>query len=162
MKRNILLFAVIVSALLFGNGAMAQTTTAGAENDSIARAVKLKNLQTRRVKLQNEIKQQDAKRNRQIPGVSAERLEELNDRQDSICLALRSELTDVNLEIREMGPAVSSPALVQQYNNLVNHRNKPTQAQESQNTPNTTDPKKKPAKKPGKKPGKKPARKTRK
>lgn len=155
MKRHILLFAVILSALLLGSGAMAQTTVAGAENDSIARAVKLKNLQTKRTKLQNEIKRQDAKRNRQIPGVSAERLEELNDRQDSICLALRSELTEINLEIREMGPAVSSPALVQQYNNLVNHRNKPTQAQEPQNTPNSTDPKKKPAKRPTKRPAKK-------
>ncbi len=95
----------------------AQTTAA---NDSIASAVRLKTLHNKKDSLQKEIKLQDSKRNRQISGVSAETMEEMNNRQDSLCLALRSELTDVMLEIKELSPGVASPQLINQMNNLIN------------------------------------------
>lgn len=123
MKRKILLLAVILIAALAADDALAQN--APSRNDSIAKALKLKGLYAKRDKLQNEIKAQDAKRNRQIAGVAPATLEEMNDRQDSICLALRSELVDVILEIKENTPDVSSPILLQQYNNILNRKEKP-------------------------------------
>lgn len=59
-------------------------------------------LKARREAIQNEIKVQDSKRNAKIAGVSPESLEAINDAQDSICLALRSELVNLTLEIKEL------------------------------------------------------------
>lgn len=128
-------------------GVEASAQTAPAQNDSIAFALKLKGLQNRKGQLQKEIKVQDAKRNRQIAGVSPETLEEMNIRQDSICLALRSELTDVMLEMREVAPDTLSPAIIQNYNNLIN---KPSAA----NTNSIQTPVQAPAKQPARKPKK--------
>ncbi len=99
-------------------GISAQTT---ANNDSVATAIRLNTLQNKRKSLQKEIKIHDSERNKQISGVSAETLEEINNKQDSLCLALRSELVDVILEIKELSPGVASPRLINQYNNLI-HR----------------------------------------
>lgn len=90
-------------------------------NDSIVTSVKLKSLQDKRNELQREIKTQDAKRNRQVIGVSPKTQEEMNDHQDSICLALRSELTDIILEIKEISPVTVPNQLINQFNNMV-HR----------------------------------------
>lgn len=147
MIQRILKYAVIAVALISGHEALARDIQAS--NDSVAIAIKLKGLQTKREKLQNEIKVQDAKRSRQIIGVSPETLEEMNDRQDSICLALRSELVDVALEIKELTTEVASPVLVQQYNNLMN---KPQQSGNA----SSSVPGKKPTNKPTKQPAKKP------
>lgn len=118
MKKVILSFAIISMSLSMGQEVYAQLT---AKNDSIAAALRLNTLQTKKESLQKEMKAQDLKRNRQISGVSAEILEEMNNKQDSLCLALRSELVDVILEIKEISPNVTSPQLINQYNNLV-HR----------------------------------------
>ena len=142
MKHKILLCAIIATAALAANDVSAQT--APAHNDSIATSLKLNGLQARRDKLQNEIKAEDAKRNRQMAGVAPETLEEMNDRQDSLCLALRSELVDVTLEIREISPEVASPALLQQFNNLIH---KPTPAPGDSIPAAGTTPGKQPAKK---------------
>lgn len=117
MKHNISYIA-IAFAILAGMPVCAQDKQTG--SDSIAAELKMKSLQAHRDRLQTEIKIQDAKRNRQIAGVSPETLEEMNDLQDSLCLALRSQLMDVNLEIKEASSSVSSSALLQQFNNLVN------------------------------------------
>lgn len=117
MKQNIFLIVAIVIASFISNDMSAQTTPT--RNDSIATTLRLKGLRDKREKLQNEIKVQDANRNKQMAGVTPETLEEMNDRQDSICLALRSELVDVMLEIKELSPEVTSPALLQQYGNLL-------------------------------------------
>ena len=45
---------------------------------------------------------QDSKRNAVYNGVSPETQERMNDRQDSLCLDLRSQLVDVQLEIKEV------------------------------------------------------------
>lgn len=117
MKRITILFAAIAISLTMAPEFLAKTT---AENDSIKTAVRLKTLQNKKESLQKEIKSQDAKRNKQISGVSPETMEEMNNRQDSVCLALRSELTEVMLEIKELSPNVASPQLINQMNNLLN------------------------------------------
>lgn len=116
MKKLIVLFAVVAISLSMAQEISAQTI---AKNDSIAIALRLNSLQNKKESFQREIKVQDSKRDRQISGVSAETLEKMNDKQDSLCLTLRSELVDVILEIKEISPNVASPQLINQYNNLV-------------------------------------------
>lgn len=119
-----------------------QTNTA--RNDSIATAVRLNGLQSKKNKLEKEIKVEDGKRNSQIAGVSPETLEIMNNRQDSICLALRSELVDVILEIKELYPDVTTPQLLQQYNNLVNRKDEnPAKKEENGQSTTTSKPAKK-------------------
>jgi hypothetical protein len=117
MKKIIISFAAVVLSLSMVQAIYAQTIT---KNDSTANTVRLNSLQYKKEALQKEIKAQDAKRNKQISGVSAETLEEMNEKQDSLCLALRSELMDVILEIKELSPNVTSTQLASQYNTLVN------------------------------------------
>lgn len=119
-----------------------QTSTS--RNDSIATAVRLNGLQSKKDKLEKKIKVEDGKRNSQITGVSPETLEEMNNRQDSICLALRSELVDVILEIKELSPDVATPQLLQQYNNLVNKKDEnPAKKEENSQSTTTSTPAKK-------------------
>lgn len=119
MKRHTIGYVLLlVMAAFTGSDLFAQNTPS--RNDSIAATLRLHGLQARREKLQQEIKVQDAKRNKQVAGVAPETLEEMNDRQDSVCLALRSQLMEVILEIKEVSPEVASPALLQQYNQLIN------------------------------------------
>lgn len=121
MKKIILSLAIVAMSLSMAQVVSAQTAAqTTVKNDSIATALRLNTLQSKKESLQKEIKVQDSKRNKQISGVSAETLEEMNNKQDSICLALRSELVDVILEIKEISPSVASPQLINQFNNLVN------------------------------------------
>ena len=131
MKRKLLFYTTIAIASLVGNNAFAQSTHV--RNDSIAANLKLNGLRSKRDKLQKEIKIQEAKRNIQTNGVAPETLEEMNDRQDSVCLALRSELVDVILEIKENSVDIPSSVLIQQYNGLLNSRSTTTE-QESRPT----------------------------
>lgn len=126
MKRFILASVLMVLSLPAAVGCRAQEKE---KNDSTVAVLRLKALRDRRENLQREIKVQDAKRNKQIAGVSPETMEEMNDKQDSVCLALRSELVDVTLEIKEISSAVTFPQVVSQYNNMVRQQN---------NTGNTT------------------------
>lgn len=119
MKKIILLSAVAAMSLSVSQSISSHPVE---NNDSIATALRLNSLQNKRESLQREIKAQDAKRDKQIAGVSAVTLEEMNDRQDSICLSLRSELVDVILEIKELSPQTASPQLINHLNNLVNRK----------------------------------------
>lgn len=98
-------------------------------NDSVPTENRMNKLQAKRETLKREIKEQDAKRNRQIEGVSPETMERINDKQDSLCLALRSELVDVNLEIMEISPTINSVEFVNQYNNLIMRQDSISQTQ---------------------------------
>ncbi len=120
MNRIIISGVLAILAGFLSIDISAQTNAS--RNDSIATAVKLNSLQSKKEKLEKEIKVEDGKRNSQIAGVSPETLEAMNNRQDSTCLALRSELVDVILEIKELSPDVATPQLLQQYNNLVNKK----------------------------------------
>ena len=94
--------ATAAAAIIALSGAIGVSATSPvAETDSITSAVRLQGLETRRANLEKEIKTQEVKRNARIAGVSPETLETMNKRQDSICMALRSELVDVILEIKE-------------------------------------------------------------
>lgn len=136
MKRIIIPIAIMAIAGASSFAMSPQTNTT--RSDSIATAVKLNSLQSKKEKLEKEIKVEDGKRNSQIAGVSPETLEIMNNRQDSICLALRSELVDVIIEIKELSPDVATPQLLQQYNNLVN-KNEEIPAKKEENTqPATT------------------------
>ena len=132
MKRKLLFYTTIAIASLVGNNAFAQSTHV--RNDSIAANLKLNGLRSKRDKLQKEIKIQEAKRNIQTNGVAPETLEEMNDRQDSVCLALRSELVDVILEIKENSVDIPSSVLIQQYNGLLNSRSTTTEQESRANT----------------------------
>lgn len=142
MKRIILPIALIAIAASSSFAMSPQTNTT--RNDSIATAVRLNGLQSKKDKLEKEIKVEDGKRNSQIIGVSPETLEIMNNRQDSICLALRSELVDVILEIKELSPDVATPQLLQQYNNLVNRKDEnPAKKEENSQSTTTSKPAKK-------------------
>lgn len=136
MKRIIIPIAILAIA---GSSSFAMSPqTNVTRNDSIATAVLLNGLQSKKDKLEKEIKVEDGKRNSQIAGVSPETLEIMNNRQDSICLALRSELVDIILEIKELSPDVATPQLLQQYNNLVNKKDENPAKKEENNQPATT------------------------
>ena len=108
-----------IGMLLFTVECNAQSQTS--QNDSTVNAIKIKNLKNRKAALQKQIAVEDKKRNAVIEGVSPETLEKRNERQDSICLELRSELTDVELELKELGADNTTALIAQQYNNLIHH-----------------------------------------
>ena len=119
MKLSKILFAMIIAMLLFSMECNAQSQTS--QNDSTVNAIKIKNLKTQKSTLQKRIAVEDKKRNTIIEGVSPETLEKRNERQDSICLALRSELTVIELELKELGADNRTAQIAQQYNNLVHN-----------------------------------------
>lgn len=98
------------------------------QNDSTMNAIKIKNLKNRKAALQRSIETEDKKRNAVIDGVLPKTLEKRNERQDSICLELRSELTSVELELKELGADNNTTQIAQQYNNLIHH-NQPDSVQ---------------------------------
>ena len=95
--------------------------------DDAALALRTKELNQRKSELQQQIAIEDAKRNRQINGVSPETQERLNDRQDSVCLELRSQLVAVNLELRELAPDQAATTLATQLNQLTQQSTLQTQ-----------------------------------
>lgn len=123
MKHNILLYAAIMGAAMSGTYSFAQQPVPQVRDTKAVQTPAIQNLQKKKERLQEEIAQQDAKRNRQISGVTPETLEKINDRQDSICLALRSQLVDIDLEIKELSANIDDPQLLQQYNNVLNQLN---------------------------------------
>ncbi len=123
MKR----LTTILGILLIGAAALAQNTqgTVPARNtqenqqDSTLIALKIKELNTRKDALAKQIKAEDAKRNRAVQGVSPETQERIDDKQDSICLALRSQLVAVNLELKELVPDRTTSSIVNYFNDLM-------------------------------------------
>lgn len=79
---------------------------ASLQGDSIAIQLRLDQLEKSKVNLAKRIKGEDQKRNQMVPGISLENMEIINLQQDSLCLALRSEMTDINLEISEQREAL--------------------------------------------------------
>jgi uncharacterized small protein (DUF1192 family) len=109
--------------------ARTQTQTAGLPQqsqqsqsamDSIAVSLRVKTLEGRKADLTQKIAEAEAQRNIQVAGASAATLEALNDRQDSLCLALRSQLVNVELELGELKPDAASASALQQLLNSTN------------------------------------------
>lgn len=98
MKR-ILIIAIALTALSFVRVHAQQTLT---QADSTTLALRMKTLREQEALLKSEIDRQDKRRDNVVNGVSAEYQEYLNDRQDSICLDLRSRLVAVRLEMKEI------------------------------------------------------------
>ena len=124
MKRLTTIFGI----LLIGAAAtLAQNTqstlparnTQDAQQDSTIIALKIKELNTRKEAIGKQIMTEDAKRNRTVPGVSPETQERLDDKQDSICLALRSQLVAVNLELKELVPDRTTSSIVNYFNEIM-------------------------------------------
>lgn len=102
-------FLIMVCLLIIGcvTGSLALPLPTGnvkPGNDTI-NVAKLKALTVKEATLKKMIQEQDKKRNATYNGVSAETIEMLNDRQDSICLDLRSQLVGVQLQIGELKKA---------------------------------------------------------
>lgn len=109
-------YFVWIALLMFCNVGTAKATDRSVlPNDSTVNALKIKNLNIRKADLQKQIKMEDKKRNRAIDGVDPETMEAINDKQDSICLALRSELSDIQLELNELIPQKTILQLIQQH-----------------------------------------------
>ena len=86
--------------------------------DSTAVAIRVKTLNTKKAELKKEIETEDKKRDKVVEGVSPEVNERINMEQDSVCLALRSELVSVELELNEIAPNATEAAIIRQYNAL--------------------------------------------
>lgn len=73
-------------------------------SDSAAVSIKIEELKRKKDMLEKQIKAEDAKRNQSIAGIAPQTQERLNDRQDSVCLEIRSALLSVELELSELAP----------------------------------------------------------
>ena len=118
MKKLIFALPLLMAAMLvMPSQAAGREATTG--TDSITTAISLNTLNKQRQDLQDSIKVADAARNASIDGVSPERMEQINDQQDSLCLALRSRLVSVELEIEEITPDRVPSQLLQQYGDML-------------------------------------------
>lgn len=119
MKKRII-FAALAAMIGGSSLLIAQTPDPQVPSADIKKAA----LEKKKDQLQREIKEEDAKRNQIVPGVRPEVLEQINDSQDSLCLSLRSQLVDVELELKEnTPPPVAAPDLINNYNKLKNTYN---------------------------------------
>lgn len=119
---KIKLSAILVIMMMATMSSVAQEKDT--PNDSIARMVKLKELEIKRTNLIKEIKIEDSKRDKSISGVTFETQERLNDKQDSICLDLRSRLVSIELEIKELDPLSEIENAISRHFELKNNSSK--------------------------------------
>ena len=70
--------------------------------DSMRYTLKQRELIQQRAELEEQIRQEDARRGAIADGAILQEQEAANLKQDSICLALRSRLTDIDLELAEL------------------------------------------------------------
>ncbi|MDE7456951.1 MAG: hypothetical protein K2M96_09650 [Prevotella sp.] len=95
MKKSVIL-VLLCTIVGFGQ------TYAQTKADTIKVQVKIKELKQTELTLKKRIETEDKKRNRTIEGVSEISMSDINERQDSICLGLRSQLVDVQLQVKEL------------------------------------------------------------
>ena len=102
MKK--ILFILFCSVIGLAN-ASAQTKA-----DTVKVQIKIKELKQTEATLKKRIETEDKKRNRNIEGVSETSMDEMNQRQDSVCLDLRSQLVDVQLQVKELELSIKPDA----------------------------------------------------
>jgi len=106
MKTTKIMLAAMM-ALMTTFQSHAQTTDKSTSTDSAAIQLRLTQLIEQKSQLTKQIAEEDRKRNQTIAGVTIENMEIMNLKQDSICLELRSKMTDVDLEIAERKAALA-------------------------------------------------------
>lgn len=99
MKRHITLAITIL--MTFCTASLAQN-----QADTLRTRTRIAELTMQRNQLKQRIAAEDKKRGSQIADVAPEQMELINLRQDSLCLALRSQMTEVELEIKELSSAL--------------------------------------------------------
>ena len=102
MKK--ILFILFCSVIGLAN------VSAQTKADTVKVQIKIKELKQIEATLKKHIETEDKKRNRNIEGVSETSMEEINQRQDSICLELRSQLVDVQLQVKELELSIKPDA----------------------------------------------------
>lgn len=104
MKRYIIILTALMLTVAASSFAARQDDR---QQPQISDAMQIKILSIKKDKLQIKLLEEESLRNRIMPGVAPEAMEEANERQDSICLALRSEIVDIDLQIEELDAAQS-------------------------------------------------------
>lgn len=104
MKRYIIILTALMLTVAASSFAARQDDR---QQPQISDAMQIKILSIKKDKLQTKLLEEESLRNRIMPGVAPEAMEEANERQDSICLALRSEIVDIDLQIEELDAAQS-------------------------------------------------------
>lgn len=99
MSKTIKLLAIFMMAAVSVSSLYAQNKL---DNATKVKALKINELKVKRDALQKRIDSEDKKRNNVEYELSANRKEELNKKQDSVCLALRSQRVMIELEIEEL------------------------------------------------------------
>ena len=102
----------------FASVASASSAIDEENGTSIVRYARIEELNKRKAMLKQQIIAEDAKRNQSQSGVAPETMEQINERQDSICLDLRSQLVTVELELRELVSGGNVEEVMLQYSNL--------------------------------------------
>ena len=102
MKK--ILFILFCSVIGLAN------VSAQTKADTVKVQIKIKELKQTEATLKKRIETEDNKRNRNIEGVSETSMDEMNQRQDSVCLDLRSKLVDVQLQVRELELSIKPDA----------------------------------------------------
>lgn len=125
--------SVIGLIVLIGCAACVPADEASAQQyvDSIATAIRVKTLESRRAELRQRIQEEDAKRGRVVEGITPEANERMCRAQDSVCLSLRSQLVSVELELDEIAPGAPQEVLTNKLDILRRRAAKiPTDAKE--------------------------------
>ena len=121
MIKKIMTFGLF---FLLSLAVFAQTDNNTPENDTIINMMRIQELNAQKDSLLNQIKIEDAKRNMIIDSPSFEQMEIINDRQDSICLDLRSKLTYINLELKELEEYKTSSIISDKMNQINQNKKK--------------------------------------
>lgn len=124
MKKYLFVLILMVIGISFPNKVIAQNNSTA--NNSAVNATKIKNLKQQKESLEKQISAEDKKRNKVIEGVAIETMEKRNEKQDSVCLELRSRLVDIELELKELGVdnENATSQIIQQYNTLIQNQPK--------------------------------------
>lgn len=138
-----MILSTIIGIAFSMNGITASAQDRVEKSDSVATAIRVKALREQQAQLKKQIAIEDKKRNQRIEGVSAANQELMNDRQDSICIDLRSQLTRTELEIKEIQPNKVPAQVSQQYSTLIRKQPVKPSRQTVRKPENKTDKKKK-------------------
>ena len=138
-----MILSTIIGIAFSMNGITTSAQDRVEKSDSVATAIRVKALREQQAQLKKQIAIEDKKRNQRIEGVSAANQELMNDRQDSICIDLRSQLTRTELEIKEIQPNKVPAQVSQQYSTLIRKQPVKLSRQTVRKPENKTDKKKK-------------------